>query len=234
MIDSPEIIVSESDALSLDAFKRMDYYVVENYALPIELMMENAGLYLARIIAGIAPSINSGVHVVAGSGNNGGGGLVAARRLAAWGYSVSVELITDQMTELPQSQLLRAEKFGAALVPMKSPDVIVDAMLGFSQRPPLGEKLQQRIDELNSHSAHKISLDLPTGLFDENSGLFFKADTVLTLAAPKKILYLPQLSKVDLFVADLGIPNEIYQKFGVKFKMPFEKSGIVKLVRNRE
>jgi NAD(P)H-hydrate repair Nnr-like enzyme with NAD(P)H-hydrate epimerase domain len=38
-------------SLSLEAFKEMDYWAVEKYNLSIQLMMENAGLQLARLIA---------------------------------------------------------------------------------------------------------------------------------------------------------------------------------------
>ena len=39
-----------SETLALASFKEMDYPAVEQYALPIELMMENTGLQLARLI----------------------------------------------------------------------------------------------------------------------------------------------------------------------------------------
>ncbi len=41
-------------ALELEQFREMDYYAVENYQLSIELMMENAGLHLARIVSKVA------------------------------------------------------------------------------------------------------------------------------------------------------------------------------------
>ncbi len=37
--------------LSLEQFKEMDYFAVENYNLPIELMMENAGYHLTKQIS---------------------------------------------------------------------------------------------------------------------------------------------------------------------------------------
>ena len=82
-------------SLSLAAFKEMDYLAVEKYNLPIELMMENAGLQLANIVANSA-SKSSFILIGAGNGNNGGGDLVAARRLAAWGYKVSGNAQCDQ------------------------------------------------------------------------------------------------------------------------------------------
>ena len=69
----------------------MDYLAVNEYLLPIELLMENAGLHLARLVTHILPTPGK-VLIGVGPGNNGGGGLVAARRLAAWGYKVDLDL----------------------------------------------------------------------------------------------------------------------------------------------
>ena len=41
----PEITYRKEKALSLNDFKEMDYHAVEHFSLPIELMMENAGLH---------------------------------------------------------------------------------------------------------------------------------------------------------------------------------------------
>lgn len=76
-----------SETLSLETFKELDYLVVEQYHMPIELMMENAGLQLARLIA-LSATKKSIIVIGIGNGNNGGGGLVAVRRLAAWGFNV--------------------------------------------------------------------------------------------------------------------------------------------------
>ncbi|MGC9353704.1 MAG: hypothetical protein ACP5D9_07685, partial [Mariniphaga sp.] len=50
----PIIEFTLEQALELDQFRKMDYYAVENYQLPIELMMENAGLHLARLVSTVA------------------------------------------------------------------------------------------------------------------------------------------------------------------------------------
>jgi NAD(P)H-hydrate epimerase len=68
----------------------MDYYTLEKYDLSIELMIEYAGLQLARLIA-LKATKTSKITIGVGNGNNGGGGLVAARRLAAWGYDVYLD-----------------------------------------------------------------------------------------------------------------------------------------------
>ncbi len=215
--------------LSLEAFRQMDYYAVEEYHLPIALMMENAGLQLARLVA---RSANPGATILigCGNGNNGGGGLVCARRLAAWGYHVRLDLPTDITKALPVSQLERARAFGASYGCPKSPDVWVDAYLGFSQKLPLRRNFQLAIHQANKSSAFKISLDIPTGVTSSNPADIFQADQVLALAAHKKVLIdLP--ATTEIYLGDLGIPKAVYDKF--EALMPdFAKDQLIKVDRS--
>lgn len=218
----------EDKALELNAFKEMDYFAVENYNLPIELMMENAGLQLANLIAQTAQKGQS-IKIGLGNGNNGGGGLVAARRLSAWGFSVYLDLFTEITKPLPLLQLNRALKFGSTIEDIENPDIWVDAYLGFSQRLPLKESIQDKITMANKSKVLKIALDIPTGFTGDINSTYFKADKVLTLAAPKKILYhLPR--NVEIYIADIGIPKVVYERFGVNTLL-FQNNNILKLKR---
>ena len=185
MIKNTSLNYPESKALELEDFKAMDYYAVTNFNLAIELMMENAGLQLANLIASAAATTEI-IKIGIGDGNNGGGGLVAARRLLAWGYIVHLDLFTDTSKELPIKQLERALLFGAKKSPTDRFDVWVDAYLGFSQTLPLSEVLLERIETANESNALKVSLDIPTGFTGDPKATYFKCDKVLTLAAPKK------------------------------------------------
>jgi NAD(P)H-hydrate epimerase len=201
-------------ALSLEKFREMDYLAVEEYNLPIELMMENAGLQLARLIARASPA-GTTILIGAGNGNNGGGGLVAARRLAAWGYHVHLDLPVPITQDLPTTQLERALAFGALQSLPKSPDVWVDAYLGFSQKLPLRDNFLLAVRRANAATAFQISLDIPTGIGESAPGDIFQANQVLTLAAYKEVLIdLPKSTEV--FLGDLGIPRAVYEKFGVE------------------
>jgi hydroxyethylthiazole kinase-like uncharacterized protein yjeF len=224
----PEVAILKDRALELDEFKEMDYYAVNSCHLPIELMMENAGLQLANLTGHFAKK-DQIIKIGIGNGNNGGGGLVAARRLAAWGYSVYLDIFTELTKELVRSQLERALAFGAKLENIQYPDVWIDAYLGFSQHLPLNNSLLNKLEEANNSQALKLSLDLPTGFLGNTDVPFFKSAKILTLAAPKKILY--SLDKnVEIFIADIGIPKEAYLKFGIE-NLPFQNNNIVKLLR---
>ena len=219
----------KSDALELSEFKEMDYFTVQNYNLPIELMMENAGLQLANLVVASTAESKATILIGVGNGNNGGGGLVAARRLAAWGYHIYLDINTNIDRELPKRQLDRALSFGAKREAMTHPEIWVDAYLGFSQRLPLPENLISKIQQANDCDCHRISLDVPTGFLGDPSTTYFHAEKVLSLATSKKILYnLPESTAI--YIADLGIPKEVYQKFGVNIP-PFHTGNILKIER---
>jgi NAD(P)H-hydrate epimerase len=191
---------------------------------PLELMMENAGLNLAKLVATYA-SETSTILVRVGNGNNGGGGLVAARRLSAWGYNVFLDREIEVDRELPLLQLQRAIAFGCTDASIEEPEIWVDLYFGFSQRLPLGADLSERISRANNSKALRIALDIPTGYLGDKSSNYFKADKIVTLTSGKAIL---RDLEAELYVADLRIPAAVYQKFDTKI-LPFYKSTLLKI-----
>ena len=221
VVENPESIM-----LPIDAFKEMDRLAIEKYRLPIELMMENAGLQLARLVASIAVKGGS-ILIGTGKGNNGGGGVVAARRLSGWGYNVFLDIPDKDLRPLPAKQLQRALSFGASQDHIPEPDIFVDAYLGFSQHLPLSEKYARAVSDANNLDGVKISLDLPTGFDARNGTALFHPDYILTMAAHKTELQNANLAS-EIFLADIGIPAQLYHKFGVE-QPDFSRSGIIKL-----
>lgn len=227
-MEFPEINITEIATLPIEKFREMDYLAVEKYHLPIELMMENAGLNLARLAASFLPEKEE-ILIGIGPGNNGGGGLVAARRLAAWGYPVFLDIPDKGLKELAASQLEKALTFGATTKKTKNPKLFIDAYFGFSQRLPLPVNFENAIQQANQLNCPKISLDLPSGFDRQTSSSLFKPDVILTLAAMKTEL-IPLLSEVQLFVADLGIPLSVYKAFGVSIPEVFRTNSLVKII----
>lgn len=216
------------ESVEIDVFKQFDYYAVEHYKLPIELMMENAGYHLARLVASKAKPHDL-IQIGIGGGNNGGGGLVAARRLKAWGYYVTLDIPDSIIKTLPAQQLERAKAFGIPVKAEPYPDIWVDAYLGFNQRLPLSDSFQKCIVHANASKAYRISLDIPTGFSGTEKSIFFSPDAILTLAAPKKIL--DRLHHdIEIYVADLGIPKEVYEHYNLSIP-PFYENSLLKLNR---
>ncbi|MEX0983168.1 MAG: NAD(P)H-hydrate epimerase [Bacteroidales bacterium] len=225
----PKIESSRVRTLSLDAFREMDYYAVNNYHLPVELMMESAGLQLARLTATVA---EPGAKILAGigPGNNGGGGLVAARRLEAWGYKVHLQIPMPIQHKLIRDQLSRTIACGVEKVIESDYDLVLDCFFGFSQRLPLPGEVSEMIRVMNGMKAGRISLDIPTGISDNGGDVRFRADKVLTVAAPKTIL-LNHIDEYDLYIADVGIPTEVYLRNKIDIReLGFYRDQIVQVV----
>ncbi len=228
-MEFPKIQAEKIRALSLDAFREMDYYAVQNYNLPVELMMESAGLQLARLTAAfIAPGAR--ILVGVGPGNNGGGGLVAARRLEAWGYIVHFQMPLEPFTGMIKDQRSRTISYGVERALETSYDVILDCFFGFSQRLPLPTEISQLIQKMNGMRGMKISLDIPSGISEEGDHPMFIPDKVLTVAAPKKIL-LNHMDAYELYIADVGIPIEVYTRNKIDYSLlGFYRNQIVQLI----
>jgi NAD(P)H-hydrate epimerase len=224
----PEINLAEIATMPIESFREMDYLAVQQFHLPIELMIENAGLNLARLAASFLPEKGE-ILIGVGTGNNGGGGLVAARRLAAWGYEVFLDIPDKNLNELPASQLKKALTFGSKIEKHKNPKLFIDAYFGFSQRLPLPASFVIALETANQFRCPKISLDLPSGFNKKTSESIFRPDAILTLAAMKTEL-IPLLETVQIFVADLGIPSLVYNQFETQIPFTFLSSGIVKVV----
>jgi|GEM_PF-5476323 len=55
-------------------------------------------------------------------------------------------------------------------------------------------------------------------------------NTILTLAAMKTEL-IPLLDNTNILIADLGLPMEVYKKFGIEQPTEFKESGIIRIMR---
>ncbi|OSX68439.1 hypothetical protein BU14_2797s0002, partial [Porphyra umbilicalis] len=111
-------------------------------AFPLPALMELAGQAVAHAAAAAHPDRSTRVAVLAGPGNNGGDGLVAARHLALLGYT-SVVVVYPVRRERPPFVGLVAQLTATgvplvdALPPAGAVDLIIDALFGFSFVPPV-------------------------------------------------------------------------------------------------
>ena len=94
------------------------------------------------------PSQRRQVVVLAGKGNNGGDGLVAARHLANWGVKVVV-VLADKNSREPLTNLEIARRMGLEIIEAKekrkcevlllTSDLVIDGLLGTGiSGPPRG------------------------------------------------------------------------------------------------
>lgn len=198
--------------------------------LSTEVLMENAGLAVAREAGDfLGGASGRSILILAGPGNNGGDGLVAARRLSDWGAKVKVYLYRRkkerdgkieslQSRDIPCIELTSesAEKLDQAL---SSADMVIDALFGTGRLRPLREDIKAVLERVKLAKEARpglaiLALDLPSGL-DADSGevdpACLAADITITLGHPKLGLFLfPGAGKVGkLRIGDIGIPPEL-------------------------
>ena len=80
--------------------------------------------------------------------------------------------------------------------------------------------MAELISLCNAHAKSVVSLDLPSGLdatTGQAPGIVVRAARTLTLALPKTgLLCFPG----ELYLADIGIPPQVYKRLGLRFSWP--------------
>jgi len=221
-------------ALTTQQMREVDRIMVEDLHIDLLQMMENAGRALA-LLAADRFRIRR-VVVLAGPGGNGGGGMVAARHLANRGADVTVVLSRPRsnLDAVPQHQAAILSRMDVTISddPPPAPDVIVDAVIGYSLSGDPRGRSAELIEWANASRAPTLSLDTPSGL-NLTSGRVgeptVRADATMTLALPKQGLFDAPEVVGDLFLADIGVPPSVYAAFGIDLTDPFQAGPVVRI-----
>lgn len=217
---------------------KIDHIAMEETGPNLWQMMENAGRNLAEFTIRLAGNDweKKKMAVLAGRGNNGGGGICAARHLVNHGADVKLILPNeDKLGEVPQFQKQIYESAGGKLFLFKNvsnfkPEIIIDAIIGYNLNSAPTGILMEMIKWANSTKAKIISLDIPSGVDSntgETPGEYINAFATLTLALPKRGLIPGKTGR--LFLGDIGIPKETFNKIGIEYISPFGEDYLVEL-----
>ncbi len=231
-------------ALTVEQMREVDLRLLQDYDFDLLQLMENAGRNLAALASRMLDHDLDGrpVVVLAGRGNNGGGGLVAARHLMNWGAWVQVILThePDRFAGAPGHQLAILEAMGVALAwaeegwELPPADLVVDAIVGYGLSGPPRGVAREMIRLANSSPAPVLSLDVPSGL-DLATGTCLEpcvqATATLTLALPKTGLVRgPAQGAVGrLYLADIGVPPDLYSFLGLDVPPLFARDTVLPL-----
>lgn len=200
--------------------QRVDRTAIERCGVPSLQLMETA----ARAVAAAAQRALQGrlgeVWVFCGCGNNGGDGLAAACFLLEMGHKVRCFLTAPDRPLSPDAgQMLRrlreaggeAEAFCPPCV--GAPDVVIDAMFGFSFHGALRGLPLEAARWIHASGAYVVACDLPSGV-DPLTGAVaseaVRADCTVTMTAYKPGLLLAPGSEYagEVEVVPIGIPPE--------------------------
>ena len=224
--------------------REIDRLTVQDFAISLLQLMENAGRSLAELTRmHLSGAGGRRVVVMAGRGGNGGGGMAAARRLAIWGADVRVVLAhpDESLSEAAQHQLAALRAMAVPIHPagdipsvLLSADVVLDALLGYSVKGAPREPEAGLIRMANAQGVPIIALDLPSGL-DPDLGTprdpTIHATLTLTLALPKVGLLRGDAAEFvgELWLADISVPPQAYARLGITSGLPFADSDLIRL-----
>jgi NAD(P)H-hydrate epimerase len=162
-------------------------------------LMYRAGNAVAQEVLGLEDTHS--VTILAGVGNNGGDGWVAAEALRREGVVVAVVTpcpISELKSDLVRVIAGKAEEAGAHVFVgpsrleieqlVASSDVVVDAILGTGFHGKLSNPFDIWVDVLNQSGVPVVAVDVPSGLSAQTglaAGNFVRADVTVTMLALK-------------------------------------------------
>src|SRR3954469_7682135 len=158
------------------------------------------------------------ILVIAGRGNNGGDGFVAATELVARGRSVSIILLCERDT-LQGDAALAARGWKGPVLPcaptaIGAPALIIDALFGAGLNRPVKGDPHDIIEAINASGAPVLSVDLPSGI-NGTTGVVMGAavrarETVTFFRRKPGHLLLPgRLHCGRVRLADIGIDSGV-------------------------
>ncbi|VVM06793.1 partial Bifunctional NAD(P)H-hydrate repair enzyme Nnr, partial [Methylacidimicrobium cyclopophantes] len=172
-----------------------------------EELMERAGRGCAERILEAFPGKKRAL-VLVGRGNNGGDGLVIARRLAQAGWEITACLSCGraELGALCAEKLAEWEQRGGGVAPADAPpwgaaDLVIDALLGIGMRGELHGELAELVTALNGERNRRffrtVAVDTPSGLWDgaTAASTAVVADLTLTVGYGKDFLFREALSR---------------------------------------
>lgn len=216
--------------------RAIDKRAGEEYGLPEIVLMENAGRAVAAafmdMLGGVRDKL---VCVFAGSGNNGGDALSAARYLSNRGARIKVFIVGNpdhfgpstramhgilQQMGIEQYRLENNHDWDRLRVSLKFAAGMLDGILGTGFKGQLREKIARVVTEINQAGKPVLSIDIPSGV-EADTG---KADVAIQ-ATRTVTLGLPKIGQLlspgadfcgNLQVDDIGIPQEMLTDAQIK------------------
>ncbi len=182
---------------------------------PVQALMESAGRAIAEVVAARFPQ--GQIAVLAGPGNNGGDGFVAARFLALRGRNVRLALLGNP-------EKLKGEAAHAAARwdgPIESltreiiggAQVVVDGIFGAGLSRSLPDVVIDTLNAVRERDLPVVAIDLPSGVNGDTGTAVegvLPADATVTFhrLKPAHVLFPGRGLCGELVLADIGISDD--------------------------
>lgn len=220
--------------LRSEEMRRADRAAMKEYGISGLVLMENAGAALARqacIMLNDKPQ-GKRVLVFAGTGNNGGDGLVAARHLYNAGADVRIFLFGDatslsgdsavnwqivEKMEIKRQSILAEEDANVLKVALLSSQLIIDALYGTGFHGAIRGGAALAVRLMNESGQPVLAADIPSGVLADTGkveGVAVRASQTLTFGAAKPGLFLMPGADYagKITVADISLPQKLLRQ----------------------
>ena len=185
---------------SVTEMRNLDRAAIEEYGISQELLMENAGLAMGSVISKEFGIEGKKFVIFCGQGNNGGDGLVVARKLHSNGGKVKVIILGDpakfkgaarknyDIAARLSIEIHLLESAGKIDGDIANCDAIVDAILGTGIIRNIEAPHRNVIESINRSGKKVFSVDIPSGIQGDTGkilGTAVNAHYTVTFGLPK-------------------------------------------------
>jgi len=224
---------------TVSEMRELDRTAIEKFGIPEELLMENAGIASYTVLNREIGVKGKTFAVFCGIGNNGGDGLVIARKIHSDGgvvkvfilgdpgkYQGAAKLNSDIIFRLPVTvrQILSAESLKADIADC---DAVVDAIFGTGLTRDVEGIYREVIEQIARSGKPVLSVDIPSGIDGDTGqirGLAVRADYTVTFGLPKigNMLFPGYERCGKLFVTHISFPPSMYDSLKTEINIPPE------------
>jgi hydroxyethylthiazole kinase-like uncharacterized protein yjeF len=211
----------------VDEMRDLDRRATEEFGISQDLLMENAGQAVYFVMLQEFGIKNNKFIVFCGGGNNGGDGLVVARKIQSSGGEARVFLVDDEakfrgaakknfeiVSRMP-IEMSRVDSIDSIRSEVLDSDVIVDAIFGTGLIREVSGIYKDVIQLINESQSTIFSVDIPSGIngdTGEMMGAAVEADYTVTFGLPKlgNMLYPGYEHCGKLYVSHISFPPALY------------------------
>ncbi|MCB0803308.1 MAG: NAD(P)H-hydrate dehydratase [Flavobacteriales bacterium] len=218
--------------LNANQVKEADGFTIESEPISSFDLMERAATKAYKRIIKITSSFKKPTYAVfCGAGNNGGDGLVIARKLLAdkkkvcvFTFKLGNTLSADYLCNLDlyKGDIVELSEENQ-VIELNQNTIIIDAIFGNGLSRPIEGYIKNVINQINAARKYCIAIDIPSGLFVEDNSTneytaVIKANYTLSFEFPKLSFLLPENEQYvgDWEIVPIGLSKDFIQQVECK------------------
>jgi len=208
---------------NVQEMREMDQRAIDDYGIPREILMENAGQAAYFTILKEFGIKDKNFVTFCGVGNNAGDGFVVTRKIYSNGGKVTVFILDDSadyqgaakqnfnILKKMGIEIFFLNDISLAVKKLKQTDAIIDAIFGTGLNRDVKGKYEEVINLINTSQKTVFSIDISSGINGDTGqvmGTAVKANYTTTFGLPKtgNLLYPGYDYAGKLYVAHISFP----------------------------